>query len=179
MKLAPAMLGALVAAAWIAACRSPESQEGSAKAPSVLDYEKLIHLDSETLAEQGIGRAYAALETHMRSRGVAPEPIEEVVDHSAPAYKLRFRGSEYVVYSPAVAGSEGSNWGLATFAFFSIVNQQLPQTGPRFYAINGGNDLGGMFLTADEVARARATLKRREDWPYIPTQEAPWFGQEH
>ena len=30
-----------------------------------------------------------------------------------------------------------------------------------------------------DAARAKATLKRREDWPYLPTKEPPWFGQEH
>jgi hypothetical protein len=89
------------------------------------------------------------------------------------------RGTEFVIYSPSVSGSETNSWGLATYAFFSVVYQQLPDNGPRFYAINGGNDLGGMFLTADEVAHARAAFKTREDWPYLPTKQAPWFGQEH
>jgi hypothetical protein len=84
-----------------------------------------------------------------------------------------------VIHSPSVAGSEENSWGLATYAFFSIVNQQLPEKAPHFYAINGGNDLGGMFLSPEEVSRARATLKKREDWPYLPTKEPPWFGQEH
>ncbi len=180
MKVAVVVLVLLVlaAGAWLATSRSvaPISND---QEPSVLDYDKLIFLDSENLAEQGIGKAYADLEKYLRSQGVEPAPIEEVIDASGSDYRVRFRGTEFVIYSPSVVGSDENSWGLATHALFSIVNQQLAEDRPRFYAINGGNDLGGMFLTANEVSRARAALKRREDWPYLPTKEAPWFGQEH
>ena len=181
MKIAAAVLVLLVlaAGAWLVSSRSAVAPMSNPEEPSVLDYDKLIHLDSENLAEQGIGKAYEDLAKHLRAHGVEPAPVEEVIDASGSEYRLRFRGAEFVIYSPSVAGSEENSWGLATYAFFSVVNQQLPESGPRFYAIDGGNDLGGMFLTAEEVSRARATLKRREDWPYLPTNEGPWFGQEH
>ena len=181
MKVAAAVLVllALPAGAWLVSSRSAVAPMSSPEDTSVLDYDKLIHLDSESLAEQGIGRAYEDLAKHLRAYGVEPAPVEEIIDASGPDYRLRFRGAEFVIYSPSVAGSEENSWGLATYAFFSVVNQQLPESGPRFYAINSDNDLGGMFLAADEVSRARAALKRREDWPYLPTREAPWFGQEH
>jgi hypothetical protein len=49
----------------------------------------------------------------------------------------------------------------------------------RLYAINGGSDLGGMFLTQSECEAARKSLSREEDWPYLPTLEPPWYGQYH
>ncbi len=180
MKVALGVFVLLILAVgvWAWASRSPKAPSSEAE-PSVLDYDKLVHLDSEDLAEQGIGKAYARLGPHLRSHGVEPAPLEEVIDESGPSYRLRFRGIEYVIYSPNVPGSEENSWGLATFAFFAVINQQLSASETRFYAIDGGNDLGGMFLTAEEVARAKASLRKREDWPYLPTEEAPWFGQEH
>ena len=49
----------------------------------------------------------------------------------------------------------------------------------KFYALNAGNDLMGIFLTERQAAMARKTIKRRSDWPYLPTMRAPWFGQLH
>jgi hypothetical protein len=46
------------------------------------------------------------------------------------------------------------------------VNRQLGKAPVKFYALNAGNDLMGIFLTEREAAAARKTLKRRLDWPY-------------
>jgi hypothetical protein len=70
-------------------------------------------------------------------------------------------------------------WGRATYAFFAIVNRQLSASIYRFYAVNGGNELGGFFLTSEQVTEACRSLKSKTDWPYIPTLEDPWFGQPH
>jgi hypothetical protein len=45
----------------------------------------------------------------------------------------------------------------ATYALFSIVNTQLAGSPCRFYAINGGNELGGMFLTPEQCEAAKKT----------------------
>jgi hypothetical protein len=58
------------------------------------------------------------------------------------------------------------------------VNRQLAQTPYRLFAINGGNDLGGMFLTVDEAETAKKSLAKRA-WPYLPVAEPPWYGQYH
>ena len=47
----------------------------------------------------------------------------------------------------------------------------------RFYAVNGGNDLGGLYLTEEEVDAARQALSSKSDWPYIPTLQGPHYGQ--
>jgi hypothetical protein len=179
MKIAIGVLVLLVVAVGVWMSSRSSAPKDNTDEPNALNYDELIIPDAEDLAEQGIGRAYEKLGKDLRAHGVEPAPIEELIDTSTPDYRLRFRGVEFVIHSPRVAGSEENSWGLATYAFFSIVNQQLPENGPRFYAINGGNDLSGMFLSPDVVARARAALKERKDWPYLPTKEAPWFGQEH
>jgi hypothetical protein len=63
--------------------------------------------------------------------------------------------------------------------FFKIINDQLAKSEYRLYAINGGNDLGGMFLTQPECEAARKSLPRKDDWPYLLTLEHPWYGQLH
>jgi hypothetical protein len=84
-----------------------------------------------------------------------------------------------MIYSPAMPEKEGWSWGRATHALFKIINDQLTNSDYRFYAINGGNELGGMFLTHGECEEARKSLRRKEDWPYLPTLEDPWYGQLH
>jgi hypothetical protein len=64
-------------------------------------------------------------------------------------------------------------------AFFTIVNDQLARSHYRFYAINGGNDLFGVFLTPTLAEAAQKTLPNKSDWPYLPKDEPPWFGQYH
>jgi hypothetical protein len=84
-----------------------------------------------------------------------------------------------VIYSPELPEGEGQSWGRATHALFAIVNNQLAKSEYGFYAINGGNDLGGMFLTPSECEEARQPLPRKGDWPYLPTDEHPWYGECH
>jgi len=144
-----------------------------------LDYDQMVMLDAESLAETGIREAYEELQPTLARFVPNPAPIEEVEDSEQPAYAVRSQGVEYVVYRPGLSDSEGQAWGRATFAFFDIVNRQLAGSTHRFYAINGGNDLGGVFLTESKCDMARRSLPRRTDWPYIPTEEEPWFGQFH
>ncbi len=91
---------------------------------------------------------------------------------------MRCGTKEFVIFRPEQE-DQGNSWGLATFAFFRIVNDQLERSEYRFYAINGGNDLGGMFLTPAQAQAARQALPNKRDWPYVPTQEPPWFGMCH
>jgi hypothetical protein len=167
------VLVALGAAGLLFSCR-PGAESAVASNEELLDYDQLIQLDAEDLAEEGIARAYRQLEAELRARGVEPAALEEVVSEDGASYQVRCRGVTYPVYAEPIAEQ---SWGLATYAFFAIVNEQLPKTGPQLYAVNGGNDLGALFLTEEEVAQARAALPRRSDWPYLPTKEAPTFGQ--
>jgi hypothetical protein len=144
-----------------------------------LDYSKLVMLDAEELAEQGIADAYQSLFPELSRYVAHPAPLDELIDDDAPSYAVRCAGHEYVVYAPGVGDGRGESWGRATTALFAAVNRQLAGSTHRFYAINGGNDLGGMFLTEAEALAARKALPKKTDWPYLPEPKAPWFGQFH
>ena len=142
----------------------------------MLNYANMVTLDAEDLAEQGLRDAYVSLDAELRKFGVTPEEIEEIVNPDEPSFMVRHRGIDYPIYGPTLAESSGEGWGRATHALFAIVNAQLGGSAVLFYAINGGNDLGGMFLTPGEVDSARRELPKKSDWPYLPNSEAPAFG---
>jgi hypothetical protein len=139
----------------------------------------MIILDAEYLAEAGIMEAYTDLFPVLKRYVADPENIVEHQDDNLPSYAIEFRGKHYPIYGPKVEGDEGDSWGRATFAFFDLVNQQLEDVPQKFYAINAGNDLGGMFLTKEEYEAAVAAYPRKTDWPYLPKPDAPWYGQHH
>jgi hypothetical protein len=144
-----------------------------------LNYGKLIHLDAEELAEGGIRKAYLSILPQLRQYVPEPAEVLELVEQSAQSYLVKCQGVEYLIYSPRLPGGEGESWGRATHALFKIINDQLAMSKYRMFAINGGNDLGAMFLSQFEVETARRSLSRKEDWPYLPTSEHPWYGQPH
>ncbi len=144
-----------------------------------LDYEQRIHLDAEDLAETGIAEAYERLLPELRKYVPHPARVEEVIDNDPPIYAVRCGGKLYAIYGPDLNEDGGGCWGRATVAFFAIVNEQLAHTMYRFCAINGGNDLGGMFMTMAQAHESRAMLPRPQDWPYFPKDEPPWYGQHH
>jgi hypothetical protein len=83
------------------------------------------------------------------------------------------------IFPSPLGGDEHESWGVATATLFEIVNRQLVAAPVKFYALNSGNDLTGIFLTEQQAEAARKALKHRSDWPYLPTMHAPWFGQYH
>jgi hypothetical protein len=141
-----------------------------------LNYDDLIVLDAEDLAETGIKQAYERLLPVLKKHIASPAPIIEHYDNEAPSYSVVCQGVTYHIYGP---GDHEESWGRAAFAFFDIVNRQLAQTRYRLFAINGGNDLGGLLLTAADAEAAKKSLKKKSDWPYLPTAEAPWHGMHH
>jgi hypothetical protein len=144
--------------------------------PFTLDYDRCIHLDAEDLAETGVHEAYEALLPELRRYVSQLAPVEEVIDNDAPSCSVRCGTNEFAIYGPGLDEAGGNSWGRATFAFFRIVNDQLAHSEYRFYASNGGNDLGGMFLTPVQVRAAQESLPHPRDWPYLPTDEPPWYG---
>jgi hypothetical protein len=144
-----------------------------------LDYEQLIHLDAEALAEAGLREAYERLLPQLRKYVPRPASVEEVIETDTPSYSVRCGAQEYVIYGPDLDEKSGNSWGRATFALFRIINDQLVGSDHCFFAINGGNDLGGMFLTPAQARASQDALVERTDWPYLPTDEYPWYGQNH
>jgi hypothetical protein len=141
-----------------------------------LNYDELIPLDAEALAETGLKAAYEELLPRLKKYVASPAPVSERIDHDAPSYAVTCLGTEYPIYAE---GDEDESWGRATFALFDIVNRQLAKTPYRFFAVNGGNDLGGMFLTPAQAEAAKQSLPRKQDWPYLPNASKPWYGQYH
>src|SRR5215475_3799958 len=115
-----------------------------------LDYDKMLLLDAEDLAEGGILRAYQSVQSALIGCGVEPGQVEEFFDDNKPSYSVKYGEQQFLIYSPGLPDDEGQSWGRAAHAFFKIVNDQLSKSELRLYAINGGNDLGGMFLTRTE-----------------------------
>lgn len=144
--------------------------------PFTLDYDRWIHLDAENLAETGIGEAYESLLPELRKYLQQPGTIEESIDPDTSRYAVKCGTREFVICGPEV---DGNSWGRAAVAFFTIVNDQLANSEYRFYAINSGNDLGGMFLTPAEARDAQQGLPNKTDWPYLPVDEPEWYGQYH
>lgn len=144
-----------------------------------IDYDKMVILDAEDLAEAGILEAYESLLPELQEHVPQPAQVEELLDHDVGRYAVKCGPREFVIYAPDLDDKGGESWGRATVAFFTIVNEQLAHSQYRFYAINGGNDLGGIFLTPAEAEAARKALPNKTDWPYFPKDEPDWYGQYH
>jgi hypothetical protein len=150
-----------------------------AQATTLLDYDSLIFLDAEALAEQGINEAYERLLPHLKKYVISPIKIEEQFSSETGSYSVKAGGETYEIYGPELEGNEVESWGRATHALFQIINKQVTSGDIRFYAINSGNDLGGMFLSQSAVEQSKVALKNRQDWPYLPDPTPPRYGQPH
>lgn len=150
--------GFLVAGILASAALAGETLAGA------LNYDEWIHLDAEDLAEVGVKKAYEQLLPKLRKHVASPAEVIERIDNDVPSYIVSCLGTDYPIYDK---NDQDESWRRATFALFDIVNRQLVKTPYRFFAINGGNDLGGMFLTLDQAEAAKKSLAKR-DWPYLP-----------
>jgi len=150
--------------------KAPSTAETKRSSP--LNYDEATSLDAEDLAEGGMRKGYDALLPRLIQYTPQPWDLEERIDADSGTYYVMAGGSEYLIDAPNLDTVTG--WGRATAALFSIVNQQLAleQSEYRLYAINGGNDLFGIFLTSQEAEAARHGLSSEQDWPYLPTAPA-------
>lgn len=146
---------------------------------SPLDYHQLILLDAEAMAETGIKEAYEKIRPLLKTYVTKPAEVTEIINNDLPSYSVTSAGLTYDIYSPMSSNAENRSWGRATYALFAIVNNQLKSDPVKFYALNGGNELSGMFLTKVQAKLLRKGLERKTDWPYIPTLVHPWYGQYH
>lgn len=139
-----------------------------------LDYDNVTHLDAEDLAEEGIRAAYLELLPQLRRYKSAPLEVTEELDSENGSYAVIAGGERYEIWGPDLNANEG--WPRAAAAFFIIVNRNLAEAQHKFYALYGGNDLSGIFLTEEELLLARKAIKRPSDWPYMPIMRAPHYG---
>ncbi len=139
-----------------------------------LDYDKMVHLDAEELAEGGLAAAYDELLPEILQFAADPIAAIEEFEESDGSFRARAGEQVYTIWSGN--GERGEGWTRASIALFDVVNRSLENSNVRFYAFYGGNDLSGMFLTEDQVAKARAALPKRSDWPYLVVDEPPNYG---
>lgn len=147
-----------------------------------INWDKLIHLDAEDLAERGIKDIYEREVIPYLINYVAnPIKIEELSSIDNSQYQVKANNKVYLIYDDNI--EQYLSWGYATFALFDIVNQQLKNSDFKFYAFENGNELSGMFMSNAEYQRYYNQLKMNKEKlteiPYIPTLEPGWFGQQH
>lgn len=75
-----------------------------------LDYDKMLLLDAEDLAEGGILRVYQSIREILSQYVAEPAQIQEVVGDDKPSYIVRCDEQEYVIYSTALPDEEGQSW---------------------------------------------------------------------
>ena len=139
-----------------------------------IDYEQLIPLDAERLAEQGIAAAYAEVLPQLQRYAASPLPVHDEVEGDTGAYAVRAGPHRFAVYGPGLDG--GEDWARAAVALFALVNANLEGSPYRFYALYGDNDLAGVFLTEAQCAQARRAIASRSSWPYLPVMQPPHYG---
>src|SRR3954463_1349425 len=91
-----------------------------------IEYEQVVHLDAEDLAEQGIKAAYAELMPALLHHAKAPIEVSEEIDADAGSYAVVANGSRYEIWGPVLSSEDG--WARAAVTFFSIVNENLDQS---------------------------------------------------
>lgn len=128
-----------------------------------LNYDELIILDSERLAEQGMASAYEEISDELKKRGILLSPIEELIDDDKGTYQVLYKDKIYSIYGDM---NDKDGWAKATVALFDIINSQLINAPFLLYAVNGGNDLGGMILTKSQYDKSCKAIDRKVDWPY-------------
>ena len=139
-----------------------------------LDYDQVVSLDAEDLAEQGILSAYLKLLPELQQHGAAPMEVSEDIDPDTAQYAVVADGQRHQIWEAGAKNDDG--WERATLAFFQIVNASLSGSEYKFYALYGGNDLSGIFLTREAFDAARASIAQRSNWPWMPVNEPPRYG---
>lgn len=135
-----------------------------------MDYEKTINLDAEALAELGIKERYEELRMHLHQYIDTTADIQEKIDSDTPSYSIIYNNEAYIIFSP-LQHDRAHSWERATYTLFHIVNDQLKDHNVKFYALYGGNELQGIFLTNEEYQEIKRALKEKSERPYLPTNE--------
>ena len=109
---------------------------------------RMVFLDSEQLAEDGILDVLLEIGPHLRQRGITIDDMR-ALESDGLTYVVEVNGKSYTVYTP---DEVEDSWMLALETFVRIINDLRPQKMTDwFYAIGGGNDGSGMFLPEEIV----------------------------
>ena len=147
------------------------------------DSGRYFSADAEDLAEWGVASFLKDIQPFLEKQGIRLESIEEsdIEDH----YKIMVNGRTHLIWSRKemkidINGEQrGLLWGLAPSRCFSIVNQLLIEadSNERIYAVNGGNDLDGFFLTEEQYRLICQHPSADPGYgPYVITEEYPNHG---
>jgi hypothetical protein len=153
--------------------------------PGVFSHEgRFFHADAEDLAEGGILGFLETIASFLATEGVTVPEIEE--DLAEDHYRLNLAGSDFGIYEPEDVAREetepGRVWAIATVRTFELVNRLLATAASqeRLYAVNGGNDLFGMFLTPAQFSEITAYAgSAAHGAPYEVRDDPPWYGDRH
>lgn len=105
------------------------------------------------------------------SLGGKPDTLREITDEAIGTYAIEHRGSVYPVSGGRISAEQG--WANAAAVLFEVVNRQMEGSEYRFYALDHGNGLQGVFLTERQFTAARAFHRKGTDIPFVPTREPP------
>ena len=140
--------------------------------------------DAEDLAEWGVASFLKDIRSFLEKQGIRPESIEES-DVEEDAYKVTVNGKTHLIWSSEDFRKDSSGeqpgllWGIATARSFALINELLTGAGSdeRIYAVAGGNDLLGFFLTEEQYdlicRHPGVDLPSR---PYVASEEYPDHG---
>ncbi len=166
----------------LAACTASGTTSDSSAKPNggdPINYELAIHLDAESLAEMGMKEAYVELQRQSVDIEVQWAPMREMFDgknegfDGGANYRVEVNRKVYPVFGSTPANDP---WAVATATFFDVVNSQLSDFPFKFYAINAGNDLYAIRLTAEEFKRAQLYHMGSPYGPYLPNYTPPNYG---
>ena len=81
---------------------------------ATLNYDEMILLDAENLAETGNKEGFQQVLISLKKHVSEPKGVEELIKNKLPSYSVKSMGVTYEIYSPRT--SENESWGNATFA---------------------------------------------------------------
>ena len=137
-----------------------------------IDYEQIVHLDAEDLAEGGMVEAYERITAAIADERIEWAPMTQSGE-GTPDYSIHLLGETHRVYGSSPGTDD---WAISSAVLFDAVNRQLVNLDFKVYALNGGNDLHAVALTKRQFEEAVQYHERRHDRPYLPNQEPPHFG---
>ncbi len=132
--------------------------------------QQALFFDAEYLAEGGIGKAYKDLLPELKKFVPVPEKVIE--NREGGGYSVTCGKVSCII---STANDNEYEWEKATVALFSIVNEQLKATNHRFFALQGGNDLMGVFLSLEDAEAAKTAIRKKDDRPYLAEEELRQF----
>lgn len=144
---------------------------------------RFFHADAEDLAEGGVGAFLERIGAFMQSQGVSISADDDFGDTS---YWVAVNANRHKIYDSVEMQARGEQpgllWGLSGARTFAIVNRLLhtASSAERMYAVNGGNDLFGFFLTPvlHEAICSYPGIEPH-DKPFVHNENYPWFGMQH